>query len=182
MLARILGGRVVTLLSLASLVAACGGDGQVATDARRDRGALVDGPHADRGGATVDHGAITPDRTLPPAPDTGKPLPYVHEDFSVQTLNTWLASGKALTLVDVREASEYSGGHIASAINLAWNSGVLQKSTAQIPQSKPVVVYCASGNRSNAAATFLAGQGYKPVHDMLGGINAWKGAGYPVVQ
>ena len=174
------GSLCVALLAL-TLLPACGGDGEVATDARRDRPLLADGLRADRGGATGDHGTATPDRAVP-APDMAKPVPYVHEDISVQTLSQWLASGKALTLVDVREPSDFSGGHIAGAINLPWNSGVLQKSTAQIPSSKPVVVYCASGNRSNAAAMFLASQGLKPVYDMLGGISAWTAAGYPVVK
>jgi len=109
--------------------------------------------------------------------DTGQP--YQHEDITPQTLNSWINAGKAMTLIDVREPAEYASGHIKGAINLAWSSGVLKQSLAQVPTSVPAVVYCASGNRSNAAATYLAGQGYKPAYD-AGGIGAWIAAGYPV--
>lgn len=113
----------------------------------------------------------------PPILDAGQP--YQHEDITPQTLNSWINAGKTMTLIDVREPAEYAGGHIKGAINLAWSSGVLKQSLAQVPKSVPVVVYCASGNRSNQAATYLAGQSYKPVYD-AGGISAWIAAGYPV--
>ena len=109
--------------------------------------------------------------------DAGKP--YQHEDITPQTLNSWINAGKAMTLIDVREPAEYAGGHIKGAINLAWSSGVLKQSLAQVPKSLPVVVYCASGSRANQAATYLVGQGYQPVYD-AGGISAWIAAGYPI--
>ena len=85
-----------------------------------------------------------------------------------------------MTLLDVREVSEVTAGHIAGAVNLPWTSGVLQKDHSKVPKDRPVVVYCRSGVRSNAAATFLQGKGYKPVYDMLGGMLAWQTAKLPV--
>jgi rhodanese-related sulfurtransferase len=106
-------------------------------------------------------------------------IPYQHEDISAATLHQWIVTGKAMTLIDVREPSEFAAGHIAGALNLAWNSGGLKGSLSQIAKDRPVVVYCASGNRSNQAATWLTDQGLRPVYDMLGGIAAWLAAGYP---
>lgn len=113
----------------------------------------------------------------PVSVDVGQP--YQHEDITPQTLDGWLNASKAMTLIDVREPAEYASGHIKGAVNLAWSSGVLKQSLAQVPKSLPVVLYCASGNRSNQAATYLVGQGYKPVYD-AGGISAWIAAGFPI--
>jgi rhodanese-related sulfurtransferase len=108
--------------------------------------------------------------------------PYAHEDVSIDVVHQWMTDGKVMTLVDVREPSEFQTGHLEGAQNLPWGSGVLGQSLGQLPTDRPVVVYCQSGNRSHAAATFLAGNEFMPVYDMLGGIGAWKSAGYPTVQ
>jgi rhodanese-related sulfurtransferase len=108
--------------------------------------------------------------------------PYVHEEITPATLSGWIAAGKVMSLIDVREPSEFASGHIAGAVNLAWSSGVLKASLAQIATDRPLVIYCASGNRSHQAASWLAAQGRKPVYDMQGGIGAWIAAGYPTVK
>ena len=46
----------------------------------------------------------------------------------------------------------------------------------------PVVVYCAGGIRSLAAAKILKELGYSDVFSMSKGINGWKAAGYEVVS
>ena len=46
----------------------------------------------------------------------------------------------------------------------------------------PVVAYCASGYRSQVAASVLAAAGFADVSDLLGGYGAWEGAGLPVAH
>src|SRR5262249_57316037 len=43
----------------------------------------------------------------------------------------------------------------------------------------PIVVYCASGNRSLFAARSLVELGYRDVRSLSGGFTAWKRAGLP---
>jgi rhodanese-related sulfurtransferase len=50
---------------------------------------------------------------------------------------------------------------------------------SEVPQDKPVVLYCRSGNRSNQAAQLLDRAGYTQIYD-LGGIVNWVQQGYPV--
>ena len=50
---------------------------------------------------------------------------------------------------------------------------------SEVPQDKPVVLYCRSGNRSGQAAQILEQAGYTQIYD-LGGIVAWAEQGYPV--
>lgn len=77
-----------------------------------------------------------------------------------------------ITLVDVREPSEYSAGHIPSAILIPLGT-IDERVTEQLPdKDAPVIVYCRSGVRSRKAAMKLIDLGYKDVRDM-GGILDW---------
>ena len=83
-------------------------------------------------------------------------------------------------VIDVRSAEEYKAGHIQGAKLMPLHG--LADHLADIPKDKQVYVYCHSGNRSARAAKLLAGHGYARIENMLGGIEAWKAAGYPVVK
>jgi thioredoxin 1 len=83
-------------------------------------------------------------------------------------------------LLDVRTAGEFNGGHLANARNLDWTNGQLEAGLPELDKSKPVLLYCASGRRSDAARQFLKEQGFTDVVDLEGGIKAWTGAGLPV--
>ncbi len=50
----------------------------------------------------------------------------------------------------------------------------------EIPLDQPVVVICASGNRSAMAATKLAKLGFTTVYNFSGGMSAWGGTQLPV--
>lgn len=75
-------------------------------------------------------------------------------------------------LVDVRSAGEYAAGHIPTAVNIP------AADIAGNPPAKDlaalIIVYCASGRRSAAAAKALAELGYTRVTD-FGGVSRWKG-------
>ncbi|HET6403850.1 MAG TPA: rhodanese-like domain-containing protein [Candidatus Thermoplasmatota archaeon] len=81
-------------------------------------------------------------------------------------------------VIDVREAGEHRGGHIAGARNVPLAE--LESRLQEIPRDAPVVVHCALGSRSALAAKRLQALGFENVHDMSGGIRAWKQAGLPV--
>jgi len=56
---------------------------------------------------------------------------------------------------------------------------VLGSQLDKIDTSKPILVYCHTGNRSAVASNILRGQGFNAIN-VLGGINAWKANGLPV--
>ena len=77
-------------------------------------------------------------------------------------------------LVDVRNESEYAGGHIPGSQNLPL-SQILQKAEQTFPDThRPIYVYCQSGARSARSAKLLELLGYENVTD-LGGISGYTG-------
>ncbi|MFT7518790.1 MAG: phage shock protein E [Kiritimatiellia bacterium] len=72
-------------------------------------------------------------------------------------------------LVDVRSPGEFGGGHIEGALNIPV--GALGGRLHELQVEREIVVYCASGMRSNSAARGLRAQGFT-VHD-LGSIRSW---------
>jgi rhodanese-related sulfurtransferase len=85
--------------------------------------------------------------------------------------------GQVHALVDVRTPEEFDSGHIPGAVNISVES--LATRLDEVPEDKPIVVYCRSGNRSATAADILVENGFQPVYD-LGGIQDWIAQGYAV--
>lgn len=95
---------------------------------------------------------------------------------------THLINREDALVVDVREPGEYDAGHILGAKSVPVSriqSGTLPGDLAK-RKEKPIIVYCETGNRSTAAAAALRKQGFAKVHNLSGGISAWRQAGLPV--
>ena len=90
------------------------------------------------------------------------------------------AAGETLTLVDVREESEFAKGHIPGSIHLG--KGVIERDIeGQIPDTgTELILYCGGGYRSALAADNLQKMGYTNVLSMDGGWRGWTEAGLPV--
>jgi len=87
---------------------------------------------------------------------------------------------RGVTLVDVREASEWDAGHVPGAVHVP-KSRLEQDAEAALPdRSAPVALYCAGGFRSLFAGQALAAMGYADVVSVAGGLDAWRSAGLPV--
>ena len=74
-------------------------------------------------------------------------------------------------LIDVRPTGEFEQGHIEGAINIP-----IQQLPSRLDElgadTQEIVVYCASGGRSNLAKRLLEANGFGEVHD-LGGMTDW---------
>ncbi|MBA2254029.1 MAG: molybdopterin-synthase adenylyltransferase MoeB [Chloroflexi bacterium] len=88
-----------------------------------------------------------------------------------------LLGGTGVTLVDVRESTEWDEGHVPDAIHVP--RGFLEsRIEAAVPdRDAPVILYCAGGVRSALAARQLAELGYTDVVSMAGGFQQWKSEG-----
>ena len=66
------------------------------------------------------------------------------------------------TIVDVRTQSEFFGGHVRGSINIPLNQIVSR--IDELLTMQPMVICCASGNRSGQATAYLKEQGLDAVN------------------
>lgn len=76
-----------------------------------------------------------------------------------------------VTLLDVREPHEHEVASVDGSVDIPMAE--VPARIAELDRDKPIVVMCHGGNRSMKVAQFLAGQGFKKVFNMTGGIEAW---------
>lgn len=98
---------------------------------------------------------------------------YAYTQISGSEACEMYSSSKELVIVDVREYYEYCQGHIPCAINYPYNSGVFPEEFDNLPTDIPILVVCASGGRSGAAAGILDTNGYDTVYSLTGGMPSW---------
>jgi rhodanese-related sulfurtransferase len=87
------------------------------------------------------------------------------------------ASGRAPLLLDVRERDEFEEVRVPGAALLPMSE--FASRFGELPRDRPLLVMCAAGSRSLAAAGLLIRNGYDAVN-VTGGIIAWQKAGLPV--
>ncbi len=82
-------------------------------------------------------------------------------------------------VLDVREKSEFSDGHIPKAKHIPL--GQLKTKVGELDKfkDKPIVAVCRSGSRSGHACGMLKKAGFEKVHNLAGGMGAWDQAGLP---
>jgi len=85
----------------------------------------------------------------------------------------------SVALVDVRERDEWDEGHLPGAIHIPRGSLESRIEQAVPDRSRPVLLYCAAGNRSAFAARTLEDLGYENVSSLAGGFTDWKRNGFP---
>ena len=88
-----------------------------------------------------------------------------------------LASGEPLA-VDVRAPREREEKFVAGSVNIPLNH--LAERLKDLPQDRPLLLYCAGGYRSSIAASLLQRQGFTQVAEIAGGLAAWETAHLPV--
>jgi molybdopterin/thiamine biosynthesis adenylyltransferase/rhodanese-related sulfurtransferase len=103
-------------------------------------------------------------------------------EISVEETHRLLQKKNPVVLLDIREKEEIVLGYIEGANFLP--QGLLKEKVESLLTDKdiPVVVYCAAGIRSLAAARLMRQMGYTRVFSMTKGIDGWKEAGYEVVS
>jgi rhodanese-related sulfurtransferase len=104
------------------------------------------------------------------------------KEWDFREVKQRLDAGEKFTLVDVREDSEWAGGHLPGAIHLG--KGVIERDieTSVPDKSAPLVLYCGGGFRSALAADNLQKMGYKNCISMDGGWRSWSEAGFPTTK
>lgn len=95
-------------------------------------------------------------------------------EITAAQLGDELTAHPGAGLIDVREASEYSAGHVVGAEHIG--KGVIERDieTAHPDPQQRLYLYCGGGYRSALAADALQRMGYRNVTSVDGGWKALK--------
>ena len=90
---------------------------------------------------------------------------------------TRLLNHEDAIMVDMRTDKDFRDGHIVNAIHVASDNAA---SKLKKYSSRPLIIYCRSGQQSARLAGELVKQGYENVNNLKGGILAWQQADLPL--
>jgi hydroxyacylglutathione hydrolase len=101
----------------------------------------------------------------------------VTEEIAVGRLRE-LVDDSDITVLDVRQPAEWTGGHIPGAKFIT--GAEMPERMTEIGTTKTVAVVCATGYRSSVISSFLRARGHTDARNVIGGMSAWRNAGLPV--
>jgi rhodanese-related sulfurtransferase len=85
-----------------------------------------------------------------------------------------------VTLLDAREKAEFEVSHLPGAQWIGFDD-FSQERLADLPKSKPIIVYCSVGYRSQKITQKLRKWGYS-AKNLYGGLFEWVNQGHPIVN
>ncbi|WP_018015340.1 rhodanese-like domain-containing protein [Teredinibacter turnerae] len=94
---------------------------------------------------------------------------------------TRLVNSDQAVVVDVREAKEYSAGHIVDAINIPFAKLADRHTELNKHREKTLIVADKMGQHAGAAGKILKDKGFT-VSRLQGGMSEWQGQNLPVVK
>lgn len=93
---------------------------------------------------------------------------------------TLLLNREDAVVVDVRSGEEWATGHIAGARHMPLDQFDRRLTEIEKYKQRAVIVCCHSGMRSSGGCAKLKKSGFEKVHNLAGGVNAWRDAGLPL--
>lgn len=99
-------------------------------------------------------------------------------NLNASDAGTLLKRTPAPYLLDVRTLGEYVQGRIPGGKLIPIDQ--IERRIGEIPRNRPVLVYCATGVRSDQVARYLDSRGFSEVYNLYGGIMGWQVRGLPI--
>lgn len=98
-------------------------------------------------------------------------------EIDIDAYKQMVADGTPHVLVDTREESEWTAGHVKGALHIS--KGVIERDIVEkVPdKAAAIVLYCGGGFRSALAADNLQKMGYTNAISLDGGWRALKASG-----
>ena len=87
-----------------------------------------------------------------------------------------------IQLIDIRTPDEYNQGHIDGATLINFYAPDFKEKMNMLDKSKPVLIYCRSGNRSGKSVQILKDLGFQKIVNLRSGIIDWQRNGYELVR
>ena len=94
--------------------------------------------------------------------------------ITAEEVQTRLAAGEKLNIVDVREPHENAEFNIGGLLLPLGKVQTMQVEDIEDLKEEEVIVYCRSGNRSGQACLMLETMGFKNTKNLVGGMLKWR--------
>ncbi|MSR14768.1 MAG: rhodanese-like domain-containing protein [Gammaproteobacteria bacterium] len=82
--------------------------------------------------------------------------------------------------VDIRNAASFRAGHIINALNFELTELNVSPSKLDKHKAQPLLLYCDTGVSSQKAVKHLTRAGFSRVHQLRGGLSAWRSENLPL--
>ncbi len=89
------------------------------------------------------------------------------------TQDQFIEGYRKAQIIDVREANEYTGGHILGARNIPMSQ--ITTRINELRKDQPIYLYCQNNFRTGRVAVTLYRKGYRNIYTLKGGFKMWTG-------
>jgi rhodanese-related sulfurtransferase len=96
-----------------------------------------------------------------------------NKDITAAELKDLINSGKVPNFIDVRNEDEYEEDNLGAKL-IPLGEFVDRIDELDGLQDEDIYIHCRSGARSGRAKDYLESQGFNKVHNVLGGIMAYR--------
>ena len=104
-------------------------------------------------------------------PKRHKPVQSMYETITPAEFDARRRRGEELLLIDVREEFEHRMARVEGALLLPMSR--LSEWADSLDAERETVLMCHHGIRSAQMCAFLSERGFKPLHNLAGGIERW---------
>lgn len=97
--------------------------------------------------------------------------------FETQDL---ILSNKSIIIIDGRNGSMFSEGHLPGAVNIDAFSDSVAIELEALDKTKTYLIYCTTNNRADALIELMGQKGFLNLYEMQEGITVWKQKGFEI--
>jgi len=119
----------------------------------------------------------------PPSSESYPPSGPITAEEAHQLIQSH-AGDDGFVILDVRTPAEFNAGHLsangARVLNIDVSSPGFTERLGQLDREDRYLVYCRTGNRSQAAVERMEDMGFGWIYHMDRGVVAWQAAGLPL--
>ena len=105
-------------------------------------------------------------------------IPKISGNAHISVAQAYQKYQQSAFFLDVRSQEEWDQVHIAHSTLIPLDE--LPNRLSELPKDHDILVVCLSGHRSEEGVTMLRNAGFSRATCLIGGLTAWKAAGYPL--
>jgi rhodanese-related sulfurtransferase len=100
-----------------------------------------------------------------------------------ETLKLTNSGNESLLIIDLRDITEYSKGHIKGAVNIPYRGNTFPARISTVSdKNKILIIYCGKGVKTGKAEEFIKKSSFKKKYILEGGFKEWREKGFPIEQ